>query len=100
MLESEQSNEVPIKNYKLELQECGTTCLVNDLTFLYMYKKVTEFLNSQRLKQIDSTSYGLERKTSTLKLLSKGCNIVAEFPITGKYTLLFADVRRKEQLAS
>lgn len=46
MLELEQSNVVPIKNYKLELQECGTACLVNNLTFIYIHKKVTEFLNS------------------------------------------------------
>jgi len=38
----------------------------------------------------------VRRKTSTLKLLSLGCNIVAEFPITGKFTLSFADIRRKE----
>lgn len=100
MLGLEQPNGVSIKNYKLELQECGTSGLVNDLTFTYIYKEVTDFLNSQRLKEIDSISYGLERKTSTLILLFLGCNVVVEFPITGKCTLLFADVRRKEQLAS
>jgi len=100
LLGLEKPNGVSIKNYKLEQQECGTSGLVNDLTFTYIYKKVTDFLNSQRLKEIDSISHGPERNTSTLILLFLGCNIVVDFPVTGKCTLLFMVVRRKEQLAS
>lgn len=68
----------------------------NGLTFRYIHKKVIEFLNSQRLKQLDSVSSALKRKTNTLKLLSLGYSIIAESPITGKFTLSFAVIRRKE----